>query len=91
MSKKTPVKAVRSHLFNGKNGKIAKRDVAKFGLDTAIYNHGFLDGWDDGNAKGYLRGFERAMLLIMGNGIKWTNAERRLGNRITRKLFGKKR
>jgi hypothetical protein len=36
-------------------------------------------------------GFERACLLIFGNGVKWTPAERRIANRVTRKLFGGKR
>ncbi len=79
------------HRFTGKNGKTAEKDVKEYGREAAIFNHGFLNGWENAYAKGYDRGFERACELIFGNGVKWTNAERRLGNRITRKLFGKKR
>lgn len=79
------------HRFDGKYGKAALGNSAKFGREVAIYNHGWLVGDDHGRRKGFIAGFERALLLMMGNGVKWTNAERRLGNRVTRKLFGKKR
>lgn len=82
MKPKTP----KPHRFDGPNGKVAARDVARFGREVAIFNHGFLNGHDDGKEKG----FERACLLIMGDKVKWTPAERRLCNRVTRKLFGKK-
>lgn len=36
-------------------------------------------------------GFERACLLIIGNKVSWTSQERRLFNKVSRKLFGKKR
>jgi hypothetical protein len=39
----------------------------------------------------FVRGFERACLLITGNTVKWNRGERRLFNRITRMLYGKKR
>lgn len=51
----------------------------------------FLDGWHKVKRHQYELGFERACLLIYGNKAKWTAAERRLANRVTRKLFGKKR
>lgn len=84
-------KAPKPHRFDGPNGKIAAKDIPRFGREVAIYNHGWINGDDNGRAKGFDNGFERACLLIMGNGVKWTNAERRLANRVTRKLFGKKR
>jgi hypothetical protein len=39
----------------------------------------------------FVRGFERACLLITGNTVKWNRGERRLFNRITRMLYGRKR
>jgi hypothetical protein len=40
----------------------------------------------------FVRGFERACLLILGaNRARWKAAERKLYNRVTRMLFGRKR
>lgn len=69
------------------SGKTFTDEVKQFGREVAIYNRGFLAGDDNGRR----RGFARALTLVLGDKVKWTNAERRLGNRITRKLFGKKR
>lgn len=79
----------KSVKFTGPWAKSAQRDEKRYGREVAIFNLGFLGGWDDGRKKGFEAGFKRA--LLMGNGQKWTNAERRLGNRIARKFFGKKR
>lgn len=42
-------------------------------------------------SKEFIRGFARLAVLIIGSNVKWTNEERRLFNRSTRKFFGKKR
>lgn len=42
-------------------------------------------------SKDFERGFTRCALRMLGRDVKWTNAERKLFNRITRMLFGKKR
>lgn len=36
-------------------------------------------------------GFERAMLLVFGSNVKWKDSERRIANRVSRRLFGRKR
>lgn len=41
--------------------------------------------------KGYEKGFMKACTLIFGVSGKWPRDERRLCNRVTRQLFGKKR
>lgn len=67
--------------------QLFNHDVKQFGRDIAIYNNGYLIGHDES----YSKGFTRACLLITGDKIKWTTRERKLFNKITRKLFGKKR
>ena len=50
----------------------------------------FLAGWHKIKRHQYELGFMRACLLFYGN-KNWTAAEHKLANRITRKLFGRKR
>lgn len=42
-------------------------------------------------ADGFTDGFERALMLVLGTKIRWTPADLRIRNKVTRKLFGKKR
>ena len=41
--------------------------------------------------KAYEAGFRRALMLALGTGATWTAADKLLRNKLTRKLFGRKR
>jgi len=78
--------------FRGVYAKQAEKDEKEWGRETAIYNYAWLISCDQNYEKGYHNGFFRACELIMGaNKAKWKPADRALFNRVSRKLFGKKR
>ena len=52
---KKPPKPLR---FAGKHAKLFATDAARYGRETAIFNQGFLRGWDDGFKKGKRRARE---------------------------------
>lgn len=39
----------------------------------------------------YIKGFERACTLILGTNTRWTKKDVAIRNRVTRKMFGRKR
>lgn len=73
------------------NERMFKLDLKNYGVATANYNDGWLKSAGENYKTGYHNGFFRACELIMSAGKKWKVEDRRLFNKVSRKLFGRKR